>query len=163
MAEVIYRLSAQQSVTVRRSGTDTGGELLELEAVWSGEGSLPPAHLHPSQQERFEVVEGRVRVRIGADERLLGPGDVLDVPRETVHAMTAAGDGARAIWQIRPALRTEEFFAGLDAVQRRGGSLLDVLLVAREHTAEVRYTRPPRWAQGPIFAVAGLVARLRRR
>jgi quercetin dioxygenase-like cupin family protein len=163
MSDATYRLSAHQTLVVRRSGTDTGGELLEVEATWSGGGPLPPAHFHPAQDEHFEMIEGRLRVLVDGQESLLGPGDVLDVPRGAVHAMAATDGGARAIWQTRPALRTEQFFAAMSAAQSRGGSLLDFVPVARAHTAEVRFTTPPPWIQGPLFGVLGLIARLRRR
>lgn len=158
-----YRLSPQQTLTIRKSAADTGGELLEVEATWSGAGDLPPAHFHPDQDEHFEVVEGTLRVQIDGAERLVGPGDVLDVPRGAVHAMAATDGGARAVWQTRPALRTEEFFAAMDAAHRRGGALLDFVPVVRAHTAEVRFTKPPRLVQGPLFALLALVARLLRR
>lgn len=164
MSDATFRLSAHQTLTVRRSSADTGGELLEVEAMWSGGGAMPPAHFHPAQDEHFEVVDGHLRVLVDGAELVLGPGDVLDVPRGTVHAMTAArDDGARAVWQTRPALRTERFFAAMDAAAQRGGSLLDVVPVARAHTAEVRFTNPPPWLQGPLFAVLGMIAKLLRR
>lgn len=163
MAGTTYSLSPQQTLTVRKSGADTGGELLEVESAWSGGGRMPPAHFHPAQDEHFEIVEGTVRVLVDGTERLLGPGAVLDVPRGTVHAMTAVDGAARAIWQTRPALRTEAFFAGMDAAQRRGGSLLDLVPVIRAHTAEVRFTSPPRTVQGPLFAIVGLAAKVLRR
>jgi len=34
----------------------TGGELLEMEATYTGEAGMPPEHLHPIQAERFEIV-----------------------------------------------------------------------------------------------------------
>ncbi|MPZ81924.1 MAG: cupin domain-containing protein [Actinophytocola sp.] len=163
MNDATYRLSPQQTLTVRRSSADTGGELLEVEATWAGGGPLPPAHFHPAQDEHFEVVDGQLRVLLDGEERLLGPGDVLDIPRGTVHAMTATHDGARAIWQTRPAMHTERFFAAMDAAHNRGGSLLDLVPVARTHAAEVRFTNPPPWIQGPLFAVLSLTARLLRR
>ena len=39
-----------------RTGEETDGELLEMEASYSGEAGMPPEHLHPKQAERFEVV-----------------------------------------------------------------------------------------------------------
>jgi mannose-6-phosphate isomerase-like protein (cupin superfamily) len=42
---------------------------LEMEGFYSGEGGLPPNHLHPRQDEHFEVLEGAVRAVIdGAEE-----------------------------------------------------------------------------------------------
>lgn len=155
-----YRLSPHQTLSVRTSSADTGGELLEVEATWTAGGDLPPAHLHPAQHEHFEVVEGTLRVLVGDAERLLEAGDTLDIPAGTVHAMTASNGPARAIWQTRPALRTEEYFAKMDGALSHGGSLLAYAPVFRAHAAEVRLTKPPRWIQGPLFAVLGLVAKL---
>src|SRR5436305_8845382 len=84
-------------------------EVLEMEASYSGEGPLPPEHLHPLQDEHFEVLEGAVRAVIGGEERRCPAGEAFDIPARTPHQM--AGDGpARLHWEVRPALRTAEFF-----------------------------------------------------
>jgi len=87
-------------------------DLLEMEATYGGSADLPPEHLHPRQAERFEVLEGNVRAVIDGDERSYARGDVFEVPPGSPHRMT--GDGpARVSWQVRPALRTAEFFERL--------------------------------------------------
>jgi quercetin dioxygenase-like cupin family protein len=84
-------------------------EVLEMEAYYSGEGGLPPEHLHPRQDEHFEVLEGAVRAVLGGEERRYAAGEAFDIPARTPHQM--AGDGpARLHWELRPALRTAEFF-----------------------------------------------------
>ena len=50
-----------------RPGRRAGGELLEMEASYPAGGQLPPEHLHPKQDERFEVLDGAVRAIIGGD------------------------------------------------------------------------------------------------
>jgi quercetin dioxygenase-like cupin family protein len=92
-----------------RTAAETGGELLEMEAIYGGTGQYPPAHFHPSQSERFEVLEGTVRAIVDGEERTYGPGDTFEVPAGTVHQM-AADPPARLRWEVRPALRTAEFF-----------------------------------------------------
>ena len=95
-----------------RTAAETDGELLEMEGSWSGQGGLPPNHFHPSQDEHFEVLEGTLRTVIGGTERRYSEGEAFDVPAGTPHQM--AGDGpARAKWEVRPALRTAEFFERL--------------------------------------------------
>jgi mannose-6-phosphate isomerase-like protein (cupin superfamily) len=84
-------------------------DLLEMEASYSGEGGLPPAHFHPRQDEHFEVLEGFVRAVVDGDERRYAAGESFDIPARTTHQMT--GDGpARLHWEVRPALRTADFF-----------------------------------------------------
>src|SRR5262245_6087765 len=84
-------------------------DLLVMEAAYSGEGGLPPEHFHPRQDEHFEVIEGSVRAVINGEERRYGAGDTFDVPAGTPHQMGGAGV-ARVHWEVRPALRTAEFF-----------------------------------------------------
>ena len=84
-------------------------DVLEMEAFYSGEGGLPPAHFHPSQDEHFAVLEGTVRAVVDGEEHRYGAGETFDIPARATHQMT--GDGpARLQWEVRPALRTAEFF-----------------------------------------------------
>ena len=84
-------------------------ELLELEAWYEGTGDLPPKHHHPNQDEHFEVLRGSVRTVIAGEERDYEAGETFDVPAKTTHQMGGNGS-AHILWQIRPALRTAEFF-----------------------------------------------------
>ena len=95
-----------------RTGAETDGELLEMEASYPGDGSMPPMHLHPSQAERFEILEGSMRTKIGNEERVYGAGEVFEVPAGTPHQM-GADEPTRMRWEVRPALRTGEFFERL--------------------------------------------------
>lgn len=84
-------------------------DLLEMEAAYEGTGPLPPPHHHPSQEERFTVLEGRVRTIIAGEPRIYEAGESFDVPAGTTHQMGGEGP-ARIHWEVRPALRTAEFF-----------------------------------------------------
>lgn len=118
------------------TGAETGGELLEMEVSYGGTGQLPPEHLHPRQDERFEVLEGAVRTIIASVERRYAVGEVFAVPAGTPHQM--AGDGpARLNWQVRPALRTAEFFEALHAAVAGEGDGTDLL---EEFSDEFRLT-----------------------
>jgi hypothetical protein len=87
-------------------------ELLEMEAGYSGEGAMPPPHLHPAQTEHFEVLEGAVQVVVEGERRRYEAGETFEVPAGTVHQM--GGDGpARVKWEVRPALQTARFFEEL--------------------------------------------------
>lgn len=137
-----------QNLTFVRTATDTGGELLEVESTWSRPGAEPPEHHHPSQEERFEVLEGELRARIDGEERTLRAGDVLQIPPSTTHSMWNPGPGvARARWETRPALRTEAFFEmvwGL-AQAAHAGKTQDpehAAAMMREYEAEFRLGRP---------------------
>jgi mannose-6-phosphate isomerase-like protein (cupin superfamily) len=113
----LLHLTPHESVTVRERGPDR----LVVEAIYAPGGSPPPAHFHPDQDERFEVTAGRLSVRLAGKERVLGPGDVLDVPRGVSHRMwNSCGEPARAVWITEPAGRTHDWFVVLDGLRRQG-------------------------------------------
>ena len=95
-----------------RTAAETDGEVLEMEATYGGADWLPPEHLHPQQAERFEVLDGSIRTIIGGSERRYGAGEAFEVQAGTPHQM-GAEDPARVRWEVRPALRTAEFFERL--------------------------------------------------
>jgi quercetin dioxygenase-like cupin family protein len=147
--DVLDNPITRQSLTFRRTTADTGGELLEVESRWEAAGPEPPAHYHPRQDERFQVLEGELRARVGDVEHAVGAGDTLDVPAGTPHAMWNPGPGrARAVWQTRPALRTEAFFEmlwGLAQASAGGEEMPDpdrAAAMLSEFADEFRLGRP---------------------
>jgi quercetin dioxygenase-like cupin family protein len=110
-------LTPTEHITLRAAD----GDHVEVEAIYGPNGDPPPAHLHPAQDEHFEVLEGELQVRLDGRERTLGPGETLDIPRGTAHQMWNAGDArARVSWRTAPAGRTESWFRDLDALHREG-------------------------------------------
>jgi quercetin dioxygenase-like cupin family protein len=87
-------------------------ELLVMEQSYEAGAEGPPPHFHPSQDEHFEVLEGAIALRVGHEHRTVPTGESFDIPRGTVHTMgPARGEPARVRWEVRPALRTEQFLA----------------------------------------------------
>jgi quercetin dioxygenase-like cupin family protein len=110
-------LSPNSSVTVRSATA----EALEVEVLHAPHGSAPPKHFHPHQAEHFEVMEGSVTTCVEDTERVLQPGDTLDIPAQSVHQMWNPGSQpARVLWRTTPAGRTLQWFEVLDAFQRDG-------------------------------------------
>jgi quercetin dioxygenase-like cupin family protein len=138
-----------QTLTFRRTAGDTGGALLEVESSWEPGGQEPPAHYHPSQDEHFEVLEGELRARVGDAARTVQAGETFDVPAGTPHSMWNPGpERVTAVWQTRPALRTEELFElvwGLAQAAARGEEPPDPERAAQmlaEYADEFRLGRP---------------------
>jgi mannose-6-phosphate isomerase-like protein (cupin superfamily) len=135
----VFELNDHEKVTVRTSSA----ELLELEAEWQPNSHKPLPHSHPSQDEHFEVLEGQLSVKLGGETRVLDVGATVDVPRGVVHTFwNSGGTIARARWQVRPAQRTEDFFAAVDRLRKQGHGTSAGLsppagaLVAREFSGE---------------------------
>src|SRR4051812_43695159 len=79
--------------------------------VWLEPGGGLPAHLHPRQEERWSVVEGCARFRLGDTERTIVPADgEIAIAPNTVHGLSSVGEAEahlRAV--VVPALRLQEF------------------------------------------------------
>ena len=152
------KLSANQSLRILYSSP----EVFEVESSWDPLGSRPPKHYHPAQDEHFEVRSGRLRVCIEGEERELRPGDTVDIPQGAEHAMfNEGGEEARALWQTKPALRTREYFAAIDALHRDGrvgrNGMPGPLALA---TLLTEYRDVFRLAVGPEPLVGGVLAAL---
>ncbi len=121
-----------------RTADETDGELLEMEAYYSGDGGMPPMHLHPAQEERFEVLEGSMRAIVGGEEQVYGQGESFEVPAGTPHQM-GTDEPTTMRWEVRPPMRTAEFFErlygdGPDSAQQMGEAFF------AEFDAEFRLT-----------------------
>jgi mannose-6-phosphate isomerase-like protein (cupin superfamily) len=104
----ILHLPAGELISIIRTGSETAGEVFEFESVLPSGLSGPPAHWHRVEQERFEVVEGRLRVRVGRSVRHLGPGESVVIEPGTVHAFSnPTGTPVRVVTRERPAGQLE--------------------------------------------------------
>ena len=107
-------------------------EAFVVEAAYAEGGGPPPTHLHPAQDEAFEVLEGRMHVELGGEARVLEAGDTIGVPAGTPHRMWSEG-ATRTRWETRPAGRTPEWFRVLDRLQREGTDGVDVVALLHEY------------------------------
>src|SRR5213083_760123 len=108
-----------ERLVFRRTTADSGGAVLSFAYFLPAGGSVPLAHVHPRQEERFEVVSGRARIRVGRRLRRASAGESVVVPRGTVHRLWNDGeDELHVLVEFRPALRTEEGFEQLFGLAR---------------------------------------------
>jgi quercetin dioxygenase-like cupin family protein len=107
--------------TFTDTAATSGGELLAFDFGLRPGGAVPIPHVHPVQTERFEVLEGSMRFRVGLRTRIAGPGDVVEVPAGVAHSFANAGpDQACLSVQVRPALAMEEMFAEVIGMAQAG-------------------------------------------
>jgi quercetin dioxygenase-like cupin family protein len=156
--------------TFTATSATTDGELLAFDFALRPGGAVAMPHIHPRQSERFEVLAGRMRFRVGLRTIIAGPGDVMLVAAGVSHAFANAGiDEARLRVEVRPALAMEEMLDDVVALADAGRmtprglprNLLDLALLARTYDQE---------AHAPLLGlrlqralIAPLVALARRR
>jgi quercetin dioxygenase-like cupin family protein len=153
--------------TFTHTAASSGGELLAFDFALAPRGVVPMPHVHPIQSERFEVVSGRTRFRVGLRTVVAEPGDVVLVEPGVAHSFANAGeDEARLRVEVRPALAMEEMFADVIALARDGRmssrgmprNLLDLALLARTYDREAHAPllglRLQRLLLAPLVALA---------
>jgi uncharacterized protein YndB with AHSA1/START domain/quercetin dioxygenase-like cupin family protein len=108
-------------VEFRRTAEETGGELVEFDVSGRSRGFLAQPHIHPSQVERLEMVEGSMQVGMNGETRVLGPGDSIEIPAGTRHTQVPVGEGdGRVRIQARPAGTTEAFLERMAGLCQSG-------------------------------------------
>ena len=159
-----------ERITIRTTSAQTGGELLAIDLGLPAGRKVPgPLHVHPLQEERFEVVAGTMGFTMGRKKIVAGPGDVVTVPAGVRHDFANVGDeDALVRVEVRPALEMERMFETAIALAEQGRTMmggipkpLDLALFAQEFKDEVRGAFPPFWMQQIVLRPLAWIARRR--
>jgi quercetin dioxygenase-like cupin family protein len=160
---VIYNPISGERIIIRENGAQNGGALMTFDHFMPPGGHVPARHVHPIQEERFTVVEGQMRFRLGRRTSIIAnPGDTVVVPAGTAHWFGNAGTGiSHAFVEVRPALRMAELFetaASMDPARQFLGlqvpRLTDLALFMMEFRRELAVP------DVPAFLVRALLAPL---
>jgi quercetin dioxygenase-like cupin family protein len=153
-----------QRAIFRETARDTDGRLLRLDFFVAPGGFLGNEHLHPSQEERIEVLSGALRCLVGGRERSLHAGESVTVPPGTTHTLwNESQEEAHALVEYRPALRMETLFGlGRDGKTDEQGTpgLLQGAVTLEEFEEEYRLARPSLPVQKALLAVLAPIGRL---
>jgi quercetin dioxygenase-like cupin family protein len=160
-----------ERITFRKTAADTDGELLEIDVELTPDGHVPGMHVHPAQEERFEVLSGKVRFRKGLRRIDAEAGDVVVVEPGKAHKFQNLGEeGAAMRVQVRPALEMERLFETAVELAQEGNVTrqgmpkpLDLALFVEEFKDEVRGPGSPGWVQRATLAPLAWIARRRGR
>jgi len=99
------------TLDIKISGKDTGGDLAVFEQTGLTPNGGPPLHIHPFQDEWFYVVEGEYLFQVGEEKYKMKPGDTIFLPRNVKHAFVQLTEKAKTVVSYLPAGKMEEFFA----------------------------------------------------
>ena len=161
----ILRLAGEE-VRFVESTDQTDGRYLVADITMSPGARGPMPHMHPIQEERFEIVSGRARIRSGREWQDVGAGDTFIVPSGTAHRITNPFDEAltvRTTWT--PAGDLEHFFENLFGVAMAGKtnrqgvpSLRQIALITHAHPLSGTPAIPS-VIRVPLFRMLGTLGR----
>ena len=109
--QVIENPAWRAKIVFRETAEDTAGELLRFDFYLGPGGVVAEEHIHPAQEERFEVLSGCLRGRVDKREETAQAGDVKVTVPGIRHIWWNDGDEeAHLVVEFRPALRAEMLF-----------------------------------------------------
>lgn len=101
--------SPGDQVTFLITGKETGGAFFMAEVIVPPGGGNPP-HIHRREDETFHLLQGKLTVHVDGETLTASPGDVVHLPRETVHWVQNTGkEDAKLVVLVTPA-GFEQFF-----------------------------------------------------
>ena len=157
-----------ETLVFRTTSADTNGERVVVETFVEPNGAVAAAHVHPAQEERFEVLAGEVEFRLGKRTLVAKPGDRVLVPVGTPHRFRNVGEEtAHFVCEVTPALGFEQLIETMFSladdgkVNRKGmPNPLRLAVIAKHHFGDVQLPFPPAWLQRLGLALGAPLGRL---
>jgi mannose-6-phosphate isomerase-like protein (cupin superfamily) len=168
--QVLVNPASGERITFRRTAAQTRGKLVTIDLELPQGARVPGGlHIHPLQEERFEVLEGTMRFRMRRRKILAGPAKVVVVPPRVAHDFANVGNETALVRvDIRPALKMEQLFETAVSLAEEGRTMmkgiprpLDLALFTREFEQEVQKALPPLWLQRLALAPLSWIAQRR--
>ncbi|MGZ8707927.1 MAG: cupin domain-containing protein [Gaiellaceae bacterium] len=165
--DTIHNTITGERITFLATSADTDGEAVVIETVVQPHGFVAAAHVHPSQSERFAVVDGTLGMRVRGNKLTLLPDEVFIVEPGTPHRFWNAGeDEVRFVCEVRPALQFESLLETMFVLAEEGKTNrkgmpnpLRLAVIAQAHFDTVRLPQPPAWLQKAGLALGAPIGR----
>ena len=126
----------------------------------------PPTHIHPRQQETYEVLEGEAEFLLDGKKRIVKQGETIEIPLGTPHTFVNTSDNwLRMRDTHQPALTFEEMMRELHGLihsrKVRGfgdlRSLVYLSMLWVKHQELQRSTQPPFFVMQCMNVVGKLI------
>jgi quercetin dioxygenase-like cupin family protein len=150
-----------------RSHDETGGEYVEMEFRLPPGAFAPPPHIHPTQAEEYEVLDGAFEVMVNGEWRRLEAGQSASVPAGTDHTFRTLPEQSVHVRNFhRPGSRFDEFiekqhrFVTSDRFKgvKRPSTAIVMSQVWQEHSdLLVPSRRPVRWGMAALARLGRLL------
>ena len=106
----IYKISEMETKPSKVStstGKSVAGELMKVGISTHQAGEGPPPHFHPNEEQFVIILEGKMKMIVGDEERIVEPGFLIHIPRNTRHGVCAFG-GPAVFFAVKSPVGTGE-------------------------------------------------------
>lgn len=131
-------------------------------------GAVTGEHFHPTIEEVFTVLRGKVGMRLG-DQGLMAPlNERVVIPKGVIHDWWNAGEEeAHVQVEVMPGDRFLEMASNLFGLARDGKTnkkgkpnLLQLIVFSKEFEDVIIFSKPPRWVFSLMYALLSPFARM---
>jgi quercetin dioxygenase-like cupin family protein len=169
VGQIITNPVSGEQIEFLETAASTNGERLVINLVLAPDGKVPGMHVHPKQEERFEVIAGNMEFRMGLKKIEAGPGDTVTVPKGKAHKFANAGETTAVVRvTVTPALEMERLFETTVELAHEGRVTasgmprpLDLALFVKEFGDEVRGPGSPGALQRAMLSPLAAIGRMR--
>lgn len=137
---------------VTKDASQTGGASFDMEWELEPRSGGTPVHTHPQAAETYEVLEGALDLYVDGAWRTLQKGEWARVEKGVPHTFRNTDQVTRVRNTHEPAMRFDEYFAGLASLVERGvitsqrpspRALLHLAALMAKYPDEIRSVKPP--------------------
>lgn len=159
--DVIENPITGEKIVFLQTAKDTNGEFLELDLFVRPGGFVAAEHIHPKQDEEFEVISGTLALFINGEKTIGEKGYQTTVKAGTPHIWTNDGeDELHCRLLLRPALQWEQMFETMFGLARDGKSdkkglpnILQIAVMTDKFKDHAWLASPPISVQRTMFTV----------
>jgi quercetin dioxygenase-like cupin family protein len=144
-----------------KSGEDAEGHLLEMECFSPSSAMKEPEHIHPFQENSFEVISGKMSFSVNGKVQIIGPEESIIISKGVPHFFwNDSGTEAHYIQYFKPALQIENFFRTFFTLARENRlnnnglpNIFLISIISLKYQNEIRLVKPPWVLQKMIFSI----------
>jgi mannose-6-phosphate isomerase-like protein (cupin superfamily) len=119
--DTIINIRTGQRMTFLQTWLETNGMFLQIECESPVSNTREHLHLHPYQENRFQIVSGELTFSIDGTIHKASEGTTLSVPKNVLHEFWNEGNvSAVYIQEFFPALKIDQLFETFFALARDG-------------------------------------------
>lgn len=143
---------------ITKTAEETKGKSLEMEWTLLPHQSGTPVHIHPTADETYTVLQGKLEVMLNGKWTLLNQGETFTVPKGAAHTFRNPLPSITKVYNVHsPALQFDSYFSGLQRVVTKLAKedkplkpnlnvAVHLSVLMKAHRAEMQPVNPPPFA-----------------
>ena len=166
--DTIVNIRTGQRMTFLKTWFETNGTHLQIECESPVSNTREHLHLHPYQENRFQMLSGELTFLIDGKITKVKKGEVVSIPKNIVHEFWNDGtENALYIQEFFPALKIDQLFETFFALARDGKlnskgkpNIFQASVIMLHFQNELRLAKPNWFVQKMFFKLLNPVGKL---